>query len=206
MDSAVGAENGQVRQSLSTAAARNLATTTKSVPQMQEITSRWLLKVLPWVEATGGTYRVNQRRSYAVGDGRVTFTNVGADVQVIPQELGELPLLRGLDDTELLTALAGQFVQQEFEAGDVLVEAGQPADQVFLIAHGKVNKIGPGKYGTPSVLDVLADGDYFGDRTLVESGDTWAFTARAVTSCIVLMLPQRTLEEMVERSDALRAH
>ena len=87
MDSAVGAENGQVRQSLSTAAARNLATTTKSVPQMQEITSRWLLKVLPWVEATGGTYRVNQRRSYAVGDGRVTFTNVGADVQVIPQEL-----------------------------------------------------------------------------------------------------------------------
>ena len=53
VDSAVGAENGQVRQSLSTAAARNLATTTKSVPQMQEITSRWLLKVLPWVEATG---------------------------------------------------------------------------------------------------------------------------------------------------------
>jgi hypothetical protein len=52
VDSAVGAENGQVRQSLSTAAARNLATTTKSVPQMQEITSRWLLKVLPWVEAT----------------------------------------------------------------------------------------------------------------------------------------------------------
>ena len=206
MNSAVGAENGQVRQSLSTEAARNLATTTKSAPQMQEITSRWLLKVLPWVEATGGTYRVNQRRSYAVGDGRVTFTNVGANVQVIPQELGELPLLRGLDDTELLTALAGQFVQQEFEAGDVLVEAGQPADQVFLIAHGKVNKIGPGKYGTPTVLDVLGDGDYFGDRTLVESGDTWAFTARAVTSCIVLMLPQRTLEEMVERSDALRAH
>jgi cAMP-binding proteins - catabolite gene activator and regulatory subunit of cAMP-dependent protein kinases len=116
---------------------------------MQEITSRWLLKVLPWVEATGGTYRVNQRRSYAVGDGRVTFTNVGADVQVIPQELGELPLLRGLDDTDVLTALAEQFVQQEFEAGDVLVEAGQPADQVFLIAHGKVDKIGPGKYGTP---------------------------------------------------------
>lgn len=66
-----------------------------------------------------------------------------------PQELGELPLLRGLDDTDVLTALAEQFVQQEFEAGDVLVEAGQPADQVFLIAHGKVDKIGPGKYGTP---------------------------------------------------------
>lgn len=41
------------QQSLSTAAARNLATTTKSAPQMQEITSRWLLRMLPWVEAEG---------------------------------------------------------------------------------------------------------------------------------------------------------
>ena len=37
------------QQSLGTAAARNLATTTKSAPQMQGITSRWLLRVLPWV-------------------------------------------------------------------------------------------------------------------------------------------------------------
>lgn len=35
------------QSSLGTAAARNLATTTKSAPQMQEITSRWLLRMLP---------------------------------------------------------------------------------------------------------------------------------------------------------------
>ncbi|MPZ64904.1 MAG: cyclic nucleotide-binding domain-containing protein, partial [Pseudonocardiaceae bacterium] len=172
---------------------------------MQEITSRWLLRVLPWVEATGGTYRVNRRTSFAVGDGRLTFTNVGAEVQVIPQELAEVPLLRGLDDEELLTALADQFVQEDFEPGDVLVEAGQPADDLFLIAHGKVNKIGAGKYGTSTVLDVLADGDYFGDRRLVEDDDVWKFTAKAVTSGIVLRLSQQALEEMVERSDKLRA-
>jgi hypothetical protein len=33
----------QLQQSLSTAAARNLATTTKPVPQMEGISSRWLL-------------------------------------------------------------------------------------------------------------------------------------------------------------------
>ena len=37
----------QTLSSLSRAAARTLATTTKSVPQMQGITSRWLLKLLP---------------------------------------------------------------------------------------------------------------------------------------------------------------
>ncbi|SFD99493.1 hypothetical protein SAMN04487819_106157, partial [Actinopolyspora alba] len=36
------------RLSLGTEAARNLATTTKSAPQMQGITSRWLLRMLPW--------------------------------------------------------------------------------------------------------------------------------------------------------------
>ncbi len=42
---------GGERRGLSTAAARNPATTTKSVPRMQGITSRWLLRLLPWVEA-----------------------------------------------------------------------------------------------------------------------------------------------------------
>src|ERR1700710_926477 len=87
--------------SLGTAAARNLATTTKSAPQMQGITSRWLLRALPWVETKGGVYRVNRRLSYAVGDGRVTFTNVGADVLVIPGELCEIPFLRSYGDTDV---------------------------------------------------------------------------------------------------------
>ncbi len=96
-------QNGLSQQlSLSTAAARNLATTTKSVPQMQGITSRWLLRLLPWVEASGGTYRVNRRLSYTVGDGRVTFTSTGADVRVIPAELRELPVLREFGDEAVL--------------------------------------------------------------------------------------------------------
>ncbi len=46
--------------SLSAAAARNLATATVTVPQWDEITPRWLLKLLPWVDVDGGVYRVNQ--------------------------------------------------------------------------------------------------------------------------------------------------
>jgi hypothetical protein len=144
-DSRDDVERHQRHLSLGTAAARNLATTTKSAPQMQEITSRWLLKLLPWVQTKGGVFRVNRRLSYTVGDGRVTFTNTGATVQVLPQELTELPLFRGFDNINVLTALANQFVQREYAAGDTIVEIGQPADRVILIAHGKVNKIGVGK-------------------------------------------------------------
>ena len=206
LDGEPGQPQMRPHTSLDTAAARNLATTTKSVPQMQEITSRWLLKMLPWVQVSGGTYRVNRRLSYAVGDGRVTFTTTGAEVRVIPQELRELALLRGFDDDEVLRALADRFVQQEFAPGDVIVERGQSAEQVFLIAHGKLNKIGVGKYGDETVLGVLTDGDHFTYRAVVESGDTWDFTVKAVSSGTLLVLSQQAFEEVVAQSEALQAH
>src|SRR5437660_1396678 len=107
--------DSQSHTSLDTAAARNLATTTKSAPQMQGISSRWLLKVLPWVQVNAGTYRVNRRLSYAVGDGRVTFVKTGSEVRVVPQELGEIASLRSFDDVGALTALADRFVQREYQ-------------------------------------------------------------------------------------------
>jgi cyclic nucleotide-binding protein len=157
--------------SLDTSAARNLATTTKSAPQMQGITSRWLLKLLQWVNVQGGVYRVNRRLSYAVGDGRVTFTNVGVKVQVIPQELCELPFLRGYEDLDVLQALASKFVQRELKAGDVIIEMGKPADSICLIAHGKINRIGTGKYGDTTILETLADGDHFSYQAILETQD-----------------------------------
>ena len=196
------AENSQL--SLGTAAARNLATTTKSVPQMQGISSRWLLRVLPWIEAKGGVFRVNRRLSYTVGDGQIEFVTTGAEVRVIPAELCELPLLRGFDDEQVLTTLAGRFTQHEYGPGDVIATAGQPADTLYLIAHGKINKIGAGKYGAETVLDSLDDGDYFGEDNLDAADVNWAYTAKAVTSAIVLTLSRADFQSLVDSSNALR--
>ena len=192
--------------SLGKEAARNLATTTKSQPQMQGISSRWLLKVLPWVQVQGGVFRLNRRLTYAAGDGRVTFVTTGAEIKVIPQELSELPFLRDFDDVDALTALADKFVQRDYEPGEVIVQWGQPADQIVLIAHGKVEKIGPGKYGDDTVLDVLVDGDHFSYEALLETQDLWEFTAKAVTKCTVLTLSQDEFEKLVGQSESLQAH
>jgi CRP-like cAMP-binding protein len=201
-----GGEPEHHQQSLATEAARKLAHTTKSEPQMQGISSRWLLKLLPWVQVSGGVYRVNRRLSYAVGDGRVTFTQVGAKVSVIPQELCELRMLRGFDDVPVLAALADQFVQYEYKPGDIITKAGDEADLICLIAHGKVSRIGKGKYGDETVLDVLADGDYYSYEALLETNDPWQFTAKAVTACTVLILKQDAFEAVVGQSPSLQRH
>ncbi|MFC0846212.1 MULTISPECIES: family 2B encapsulin nanocompartment shell protein [Streptomyces] len=200
-----GPEN-RAQQSLGTAAARNLATTTKSAPQMQEITSRWLLRMLPWVQVQGGTYRVNRRLSYSVGDGKITFVQTGERVAVIPAELGELPALRGFTDESALTELANRCEQREFAAGEVLAAQGDPVDTVYLLAHGRVEQIGTGPYGDEAVLGVLADGAHLGEQALVSGEATWDATARAATACTVLALSRSDVLNLAERASSLGEH
>ncbi|WP_256106270.1 family 2B encapsulin nanocompartment shell protein [Streptomyces sp. ODS05-4] len=201
-----GGGQGSAQQSLGTAAARNLATTTKSVPQMQEITSRWLLKMLPWVQVQGGAYRVNRRLSYAVGDGRVTFVQTGDRVAVIPAELRELPALRGYEDQAALDELAQRCTQQEFAPGDVIAREGESVDRVYLLAHGRVERIGTGPYGDEAVLGVLADGAYFGETALTSADGTWEATVRAATRCTVLELTHADVRNLAERAASLAGH
>ncbi|MQY32771.1 hypothetical protein SRB17_07280 [Streptomyces sp. RB17] len=194
------------QQSLSTAAARNLATTTKSEPQMQGISSRWATRILPWVNVPGATYRVNRRLSYTLGDGRVSFVKNGSKVQVVPAELGELPLLRGFADKDALGALADKFVQKEFAPGQIIVQQGRKADHVYLIAHGKVEKLGEGPYGDESMIGLMADGDTFGGQVLDGGSKKWEFTARSATATTVLALPLTAYRAVADRHQALRRH
>ncbi|MFI5609502.1 family 2B encapsulin nanocompartment shell protein [Amycolatopsis sp. NPDC051903] len=192
--------------SLSTRAARTLATTTKSLPQMRGITPRWLLSQLPWVEVPAGSYRVNRRLTYTLGDGRVSFYNTGAQVHVVPAELAELPLLRGFGDADALAALAERFEQREYEPGDTVVTAGAPLDTVVLVANGKVARTAPGPYGEDAHLGTLTAGDHFGGSMLGGGAGTWEFTAKALTRCIVLVLPAEAFERLNGRVESLRTH
>ncbi|MGQ0838209.1 family 2B encapsulin nanocompartment shell protein [Actinokineospora sp.] len=203
------------QQSLGTAAARNLATTTKSAPQMQEITSRWLLRKLPWVQVAGGTYRVNQRRSYIVGDGRIAVDYVVGDgrievnraeqARVVPGDLRELAFLRDFEDEAAFTALAALFTQEEYSAGDTIVEWGHAEDRFVVIAHGRVEQHTAGHYDDEAVVGVLADGDYFDEWGLLEER-IWDFSARAATSCTILSLRRSDFQTLADRSPTLRAH
>ena len=195
-----------VRSSLSTQAARNLATTTKTVPQMQGISSRWLLRKLPWVNVSSGTYRVNRRLSLAVGRGRVGFEVNGADdVRIIPDTLRELPILRGFPDDALLAELAGGFRPREFRAGDVLATQGEPISEVFIIAHGRIELIGNLRYGTSGVVRVVADGHSLGDEIHDQEGEpVWGNTLKASTSGTVMALPRATFQRLYDGSEALR--
>ncbi|MFF3501421.1 family 2B encapsulin nanocompartment shell protein [Streptomyces sp. NPDC003247] len=198
---------GRPLTSLGTEAARRLATTTKTEPQMQAISSRWLLRMLPWVDVKGGTYRVNRRLQLRVGRGRVQFVHNGADdVRVVPETLTELPILRGYGDTGVLRELAGRFQTREVRAGQVLFEAGQPVTEAYLVVHGRFTRFTSGKYGEEEIIGVVSGGDQLGDEAVGQDDPLWLASVRAETSGVVLALPWDVVREFIGRVPSLAAH
>src|SRR4051812_6274390 len=75
------------RLSLSPDAARQLATATKTAPQMRAISPRYLLRALPWVDVESGVYRVNRRRSFVVGDDRISSYTENDAHHIVAEDL-----------------------------------------------------------------------------------------------------------------------
>jgi Phage capsid-like protein/Cyclic nucleotide-binding domain len=205
-DTHAHSRSDQGQSSLGTAAARNLATTTKTPPQMQGITNRWVQKVLPWVDVKGGVYRVNRRVSYAVGDGRVEIMQTGDRVSIIPGELAEFPALRGYDDADVLSALAGRFAQLQIEAGVVVAQAGTPISSVLVVVHGRLIRSGVTAYGEQKTMGVIADGGFFGSSGLTDPQAVWNETITAETACTLLSLDRAQFAAVAEQSGSLQDH
>jgi CRP-like cAMP-binding protein len=188
-------------RSLSTGAARNLATTTKSAPQVQATSPRWLLRSLPWVEARGGAYRVNRRLTYEGGTGKVMFAGTLNDIVLVPPSLTEIGFLAGLSDPQVLAAIAALFTRTEYHAGEVITAEGR----LTVIAHGKVTRSRTGKYGHTAASGMLADGDYFGtvlDDPVLDDGPP-GLTATAATACTVFSLTRQAFGDLAAQSPAL---
>ena len=92
-----------------------------------------------------------------------------------------------------------------YEAGSIIAEEGTPSNQLILIAHGKINTIRPGKYGDPTTLATLADGDHLGHDTLTETDTTWPHTIKALTPTTTLNLTRDTLNQLTTQHPELAA-
>ncbi len=69
------------RRALGDVAARQLANTTKTAPQLTAITPRWLVQLLGWVPVESGTYRVNKVKN----DEAIEVACGSRDERTLPQ-------------------------------------------------------------------------------------------------------------------------
>ena len=137
----------------------------------------------------------------------------GRTATVDGRRLRHVTLFTDLDD-DTLDGIAGRLASEYYDAGETVFEEGEPGDRFYLIARGRVQVVGPTADGTEHVLEVLNDGDHFGEMALLQDRPRTA-TIRTVTPSVFLTMGRddflklvattpemaRMLEQRIARSE-----
>lgn len=189
------------QESLSTQVARNLATTTKSLPMMEEITPRWILQFLPWVQVNSGTYRANRIKVLFKEEGKVHITKTTDQFSVAADQLRKIPLLSNTTDEEI-DQLANKFIVEQYERHQEIIHEGTVGTKLFIIANGAVEATTIGDRGQRLQLAILSTGDFFGEFALFGTKPCTA-TITALSNCSILTLDQAEFESLVRQKPEL---
>ena len=194
----------QQSTSLGAAAARKLATVTKTVPQMASVTPRWLLRLLPWVDVEAGVFRVNRVRAIGGALERVDTMWEAGEGSLDPTSLSAVPVLSSLGEATLVS-LAGMFRTEHYPPGTRILSGDAPQDRFFIIVKGTVEVADTAVAGTwqpQPERRLLREGDYFGESSLLS--DTPSPTnVESITSTTVMSLAREDFANLAE-AQALR--
>jgi len=181
------------QQSLSTEAARLLATTTKSAPQYIGSSPRWLVQFLPWRALEAGTFRINRLRVTAPPARLVPVVDEGPESAVTGPALRSVPALQYVAD-DVLAATADAMRVEQYPAGEQ-VHDGDGEGRFVIVVSGKIEALDRDPYGLTVRRALLGPGSHLGQETLdVEPEPTP--TIRAVTPVTLLVLTRSRWEEL----------
>ena len=183
------------QRSVTTATARKLATTTKTAPQMGSITPRLLLKLLPWVQVSGGTFRVNRTKVELRKSERLPIQYINGIPSFTAQSLKTIPLFSEFAD-DIVARLSRSFESTELEIGQTFVEESRDKQKFFIVASGQVEVLSKGVHGEELRIALLGDGEYFGESDLLDDAES-TVSVKAVTPAIILGLKLQKLEEFI---------
>lgn len=134
------------RVTLNAKAARNLATATVTPPQWDEISPRWLLKLLPYVDVDGGVYRVNRVVSKVPGptvelltvdEGEPLLPHTFVDYEEEPREYHLSTIQTVLQTHTRITDLYSNRIDQLREQVRLTVEALKEKEEREILNHPK---------------------------------------------------------------------
>ena len=181
-----------LQRSVTTSVAKNLANTTKTAPKMMSITPRWLLRLLPWVQVDGGTYRVNRTKVELTKAERIGVDISDAAASFAPEALRSVPLFSKLPDT-IISRMASRFKTETVSLGNKLIVEGEDRSKFFIIAQGQVEVLSKGVHGSDLRLALLTEGEFFGETDLVSDKPS-DITVRTITPCVLLTLSRKDLD------------
>ena len=191
-----------LQRSVTTAVARNLTSTTKTSPKMMSITPRWLLRLLPWVQVSGGTYRVNRTKVELSKAERIDIDFTNGVASFSPDGLRNVPLFSRLP-VDITTRMANRFKTEVVSIGNELIVEGEDGNKFFIIAQGQVEVLSKGAHGSNLRIALLTEGEFFGETDVVSDNPS-DVTIRTLTPCVLLTFSRKDLDAVLNELPSVK--
>ena len=185
-----------LQRSITTATARQLATTTKTAPQMGSITPRLLLKLLPWTQVDSGTYRVNSTKVELKSAERIEVEFFEGVPAFRVESFRRIPLFSHIDE-DIVNRLAKKFQVEQVDLGGILIKEGQDRQKFFIVAKGQVEILSKGTHGENLRIALLSEGEYFGEADIISDKPS-SVTVRTITQGVFFTLNSAELESIIK--------
>jgi ATP-binding cassette, subfamily B, bacterial len=113
-----------------------------------------------------------------------------------------VPLFAGLEEGALVV-IAEELVVERYPAGAKVVVQGEPGDRFYILNEGEAEVLIEDRHGRRRV-NLLTEGDYFGEVALLTQGGVRSSTVRAITPVELYSLAHDDLTALMEREPAIR--
>jgi CRP-like cAMP-binding protein len=111
--------------------------------------------------------------------------------------IGRLPFFRHLSPAAIIE-INRLFEDRDIAAEQAIYIEGDPGENLYLVASGKVKLMRLALSGREVLLDILQGGEYFGHLAIV-SQQGYAETAIAQTDCCILQVSAQNFEQVLNR-------
>ena len=127
----------------------------------------------------------------------------GAQASIEPARLRGISILSDLEEN-VLAQLSREFTTETYTPGSFILHEGDPGNRFLIIARGTVEILkNVGGSPEPKRVQVLQDGDYFGELALILNVPRTA-SARSLAASTCLVLTREKFQRLMERVPALR--
>jgi len=107
-----------------------------------------------------------------------------------------IPIFQSLSHEELVK-IAANVTHKQFKKGEILVYEGEKLDTLFIIRKGRIKLLKNTLQGKEQILNILTNGDFFGELNIFNMDAVANFSAYAMENIEICLLEQNKMNQII---------
>ncbi len=116
--------------------------------------------------------------------------------------LGNIPFFTSLPEEEL-DRLTNELDVLNLKNGEILFKEGDPGEHLYVVVNGQLEILMAPGTGDELILNVLKEGEYLGEMSLIQPGGHRTASARARGDSVLLTMSRKQFLDLIKRHPEL---